>query len=75
MFVFCCISLSITAQDNPQAQNTFINQDAQQIIDEWNIKHPTLEFHSSFKPYLSSTLKEVVYIFLQLYKYNLKNLH
>ena len=58
MFVFCCISFSINAQDNPQAQNAFINQDAQQIIDEWNIKHPNLEFHSSFKPYISSTLKE-----------------
>ena len=48
--------ISFLAQNNPQAQNTFINQDAQQMIDEWNIKHPTLEFHSSFKPYLSSTL-------------------
>lgn len=46
------------AQDKPQAQNTFINQDVQQIIDNWNIKNPSLEFHSSFKPYLSSTLNQ-----------------
>ena len=54
--VLCCLPLSFRAQDNPQAQNVFINQDAQQVIDEWNIKHPDVEFHSSFKPYLSASL-------------------
>ena len=54
--VLCCLPLSFRAQDNPQAQNIFINQDAQQVIDEWNIKHPDVEFHSSFKPYLSASL-------------------
>ena len=44
------------AQGNPQSQNIFINDDAQQIIDTWHIIKPTTEFHSSFKPYLSSTL-------------------
>ena len=44
------------SQNDFQAQNTFINQDANQVIDQWTIKHPTLEFHSSFKPYISSTL-------------------
>lgn len=56
--LLCCVPLFIWAQDHPQAQNIFINQDTQQIIDEWNIKHPTVAFHSSFKPYISSTLNE-----------------
>ncbi len=46
----------LLAQDNPQSQNIFINDDAQQIIDVWHVSKPTTEFHSSFKPYLSSTL-------------------
>lgn len=50
--------LFVKAQDKPQAQNTFINQDVQQIIDNWNIKNPSVEFHSSFKPYLSSSLNQ-----------------
>lgn len=45
-------------QYNPLAQNVFLNQETQQVIDEWNIKSPSLEFHSSFRPYLSSTLKD-----------------
>lgn len=43
------------AQDNPQAQNLFINSDVQQSIDFLDIKNPSFEFHSSFKPYISST--------------------
>lgn len=48
----------VFAQDNPQAQNIFINTDAQRIIDAWHVKNPNLTFHSSFKPYLSSTLNK-----------------
>lgn len=44
------------SQYNPLAQNLFISQETQQVIDEWNIKYPSQEFHSSFRPYLSSTL-------------------
>lgn len=46
----------VLSQNNPQAQNAFINQETQHSIDFWNIKSPNLEFHSSFKPYLFSTL-------------------
>ncbi len=46
------------AQYNPLAQNIFLNQETQQVIDEWNIKSPSVDFHSSFRPYLSSTLKD-----------------
>ena len=46
------------SQYEPLARNIFINQETQQVIDEWNIKYPSTDFHSSFKPYLSSTLKD-----------------
>ena len=44
------------AQDNPQVQNIFINQETQQSIDYVDIKNPSIEFHSAFKPYVNSTL-------------------
>ena len=50
-------SFKSVAQNDPQAQNIFINQETQQTIDVWNVKSPTIEFHSSFKPYTSSTLQ------------------
>lgn len=43
-------------QDQPQATNVFLHQDAQMVIDEWNIKHAGTGFHSSFRPYLLSSL-------------------
>ncbi len=43
------------AQFDPAARNAFINSDMQQAIDYWNIADPSVKFHSSFKPYLSST--------------------
>lgn len=45
------------SQNDPQAQNIFINADMQQSIDQWNIHYPDLRFHSGFKPYLSATLE------------------
>lgn len=45
------------AQNDPEAQNLFINSETQYSIDQWNIKTPELEFHSSFKPYLSSSIR------------------
>ena len=48
VFVFVTSNL-LFAQANPQSQNIFINDDAQQIIDLWHVSKPTTEFHSSFK--------------------------
>jgi len=45
-----------SSQSDPQAQNVFLNQETQQLIDEWNIKYPSTDFHGSFRPYLLSTL-------------------
>ncbi len=48
----------IHSQNDPIAHNIFFNQETQQVIDEWDIKYPSYEFHSGFKPYLISTLKD-----------------
>jgi len=43
------------AQNDPLAKNAFINLNMQEAFDYWNISKPNTKFHSSFKPYLSST--------------------
>lgn len=58
VFGFLFFAARLVAQNNPQAQNIILNQETQHSIDFWNIKSPNLEFHSSFKPYLFSTINE-----------------
>ena len=60
-------------QTDPQAQTIFINQETQQSIDQWNIKHPDLMFHSGFKPYLSSTLENFSDTAVGFLHYPIKN--
>lgn len=48
----------VFSQYDPIARNIFLNHETQQVIDEWNIKYPNTDFHSSFRPYLSWPLKE-----------------
>lgn len=48
----------VKAQYDPLARNIFLNPETQQIIDEWNIKSPDYNFHGSFRPYLSASLKK-----------------
>jgi len=60
-------------QYNPLARNIFLNQETQQAIDEWNIKNPNLEFHSSFRPYLISTLSEFNDSSIRYQHYLIKN--
>lgn len=43
------------SQSDPMAKNAFMNQDMQEAFDYWNISKPNTNFHSSFKPYLSSS--------------------
>jgi hypothetical protein len=49
------IATNVFGQYDPAARNAFINQDMQEAFDYWNISRPNTTFHSSFKPYLSST--------------------
>lgn len=43
------------------------------MLDEWNIKQPKLDFHSSFKPYLSSSLKDFQDSIIPYQHYSIRN--
>ena len=45
----------VRAQYDPMAKNAFINHAMQEAFDYWNVAKPNTTFHSSFKPYLSSS--------------------
>ncbi len=53
IFIFL-FSLTLKAQYEPLAKNAFMGADIQQAFDYWNISKPQLNFHSSFRPYLST---------------------
>lgn len=48
-------SIRVCAQEPSLAKNAFMGRDIRQAFDFWNIANPGTGFHSSFKPYLSST--------------------
>lgn len=54
LFLFCFFIPK--AQYSTLSQNVFINHETQNVIDYHNIKYPSVEFHSGFKPYVSNTL-------------------
>ncbi len=72
-FVFCFFSAITFSQTEPQAQNIFINNENQNNIDAWDIKQPSFEFHSSFKPYLSVTLQNYSDTSVKYLHYAIKN--
>lgn len=54
----CILLLSLIkakAQYDPMARNAFMAQGTQEAFDYWNISKPNTGFHSSFRPYLSSS--------------------
>lgn len=73
VLLFLLFSGKVSAQHNPIAQNIFINQETQQVIDEWNIKYPNQQFHSSFRPYSMSTLEEFNDSCIRYKHYTIKN--
>ncbi|MBK9285586.1 MAG: hypothetical protein IPM51_14895 [Sphingobacteriaceae bacterium] len=46
---------ALIAQYDQQARNAFLENQVNEAFDYQNIQRPDLKFHSSFKPYLSST--------------------
>ncbi|MGZ4095028.1 MAG: hypothetical protein ACXVNQ_01535 [Bacteroidia bacterium] len=58
LIIAFCFSLSLWSQYDQKARNSFICPDIDQAFDYWNIQRPNLTFHSSFKPYLSSTYSD-----------------
>lgn len=70
--VFCVYHVS--AQEQSQSTNIFLNQETQQVIDEWNIKYAGKNFHGSFRPYLTSSLNEFHDTCVSYKHYTIKNL-
>lgn len=56
--LFLLASLSVSAQYDQQARNAFLHQDVIDAFDYHNIQRPDEHFHSSFKPYLSSSFSD-----------------
>ena len=56
----------------PLAKNAFMERNVQTGFDFWNISQPSTNFHSSFKPYLSSTFEHAndSAIPFQVYSFN-----
>ena len=57
-FILFFIPVFAFPQYNQQARNAFIHGSIQDVFDYWNISKPNTTFHSSFKPYLSSTFTD-----------------
>ena len=55
VLLFVLISGIVSGQYEPMARNAFMNSGMQEAFDYWNISKPNTTFHSSFKPYLSSS--------------------
>lgn len=72
IFTLCCSYLSI-GQNDQQARNAFIISDIDQSFDYWNIQRPNLTFHSSFKPYLSSSFSDATDSLVPFKFYAFKN--
>lgn len=70
LFFWCNTAHS---QYDPISRNIFISQETQQVIDEWNVKYPNTDFHSNFRPYLSSTLKDFNDTCVPYKHYTIKN--
>ncbi len=69
--LFFLISITALAQNN--AQQLFLNTDANNLIDAYYIQYPTETFHSAMKPYIGFTVKEVDDTAFHLNNYKLKN--
>lgn len=61
------------AQYDQMARNAFLSAETDQAFDYWNIQRPNLTFHSSFKPYLSSTFADATDSLVPFKFYAFKN--
>jgi hypothetical protein len=56
LLLFLLVYSSVAySQKEAMAKNAFMQRDVQSAYEFWNITNPSTEFHSSFRPYLSST--------------------
>ncbi len=66
-------SLKAFAQKEAMAKNAFLQRDVQTAFEFWNTTQPSTEFHSSFRPYLSSTYIEAKDSLLPFKSYGFQN--
>ena len=67
------LTIKLFGQYDQQARNAFINTDIDPAFDYWNISRPNLTFHSSFKPYLSSSFADATDSLVPFKFYHFKN--
>lgn len=67
------ISYCAFGQYDQMARNAFISSNLDPAFDYWNISKPDFKFHSSFKPYLSSTFAEATDSAIPFNFYGFKN--
>lgn len=70
--MFFC-PLFYLSQNNQMARNAFMGDAVQQAFDYWNISRPSTNFHSAFKPYLSSTFSHATDTVVPFRFYAFKN--
>ena len=71
VFILCkCLAFS---QSDQQARNAFLNADIDLAFDYWNISRTNTTFHSSFKPYLSSSFSNATDSLVPFKFYPFKN--
>jgi hypothetical protein len=61
------------SQSDPLARNAFMNRHVLEAFDYWNISRPNTTFHSSFKPFLSSTFRDATDTIVPFRFYAFKN--
>lgn len=60
LLLFLLLAALARAQYEPTARNAFMGQSIQEAFDYWSISRPNTTFHSSFRPYLSSTFANAI---------------
>ncbi len=71
--VLLLFSIISVGQNNQAARNSLISNNTDAAFEYWNISVPNSVFHSSFKPYLSSTFLNANDSFIPFKHYAFKN--
>jgi hypothetical protein len=73
LVLFAITTVKGYGQSDPSARNAFMHRDILEAFDYWNISRPATTFHSSFKPYLSSTFRNATDTVVPFRFYAFKN--
>lgn len=73
IFLVLFVAKMSFGQYDQMARNAFMSKEIDQSFEYWNIQRPNLTFHSSFKPYLSSTYADATDSLVPFKFYAFKN--